>query len=200
MYKLILVRAYSLCIFIIEKVVHDSQRGWSLIDARIGYLVDISWWRLQMETFSALLVLCARNSPVTGEFPSQRPVTRSFGVFFDLHLNKRLSKQSWDWWFETPLWSLWRHCNAGLEWQYNNNHTGHKHPAHRKLSTDKHRFSDPLLRHQLISVLCWVTYPCPNSTAVPVKVIYHHWKSLLYLYDVELHGGHTKLYQSFQPI
>ena len=35
-------------------------------------------------------------SPVTGEFPAQRPVTRSFGVFFDLRLNKRLSKQSWD--------------------------------------------------------------------------------------------------------
>ena len=46
-----------------------------------------------------------------GEFPTQRPVTRSFDVFFDLHLNKRLSKQPWGWWFETPLWSLWRHCN-----------------------------------------------------------------------------------------
>ena len=34
-----------------------------------------------------------------GEFPAQRPVTRSFDVFFDLRLNKRLSKQSWDWWF-----------------------------------------------------------------------------------------------------
>ena len=31
----------------------------------------------QIETFSALLALCARNSPVTGEYPSQRPVTRS---------------------------------------------------------------------------------------------------------------------------
>ena len=46
-----------------------------------------------METFSALLAICAGNSPVTGEFPAQRPVTRSFGVFFDLRLNKRLSKQ-----------------------------------------------------------------------------------------------------------
>ena len=36
-----------------------------------------------------------------GEFPTQRPVTRSFGVFFDLDLNKRLSKQPWSWWFET---------------------------------------------------------------------------------------------------
>ena len=46
-----------------------------------------------------------------GEFPTQWPVTRSFDVFFDLRLNKRLSKQPWGWWFETPSWSLWRHCN-----------------------------------------------------------------------------------------
>ena len=65
-----------------------------------------------METFSALLVLCARNSPVIGEFPSQRPETRSFDAFFDLRLNKRLSKQSRSRWFETILRSLWRHCNV----------------------------------------------------------------------------------------
>ena len=46
-----------------------------------------------METSSALLAICAGKSPVTGEFPAQRPVTRSFDVFFDLHLNKRLSKK-----------------------------------------------------------------------------------------------------------
>ena len=49
-----------------------------------------------------------------GEFPAQRPVTRSSDVFFDLRLNKRLSKQPWGWWFETPSWSLWRQCNAFL--------------------------------------------------------------------------------------
>ena len=47
-----------------------------------------------------------------GEFPTQRPVTRSFDVFFDLRLNIRVSKQSWGWCFETPSWSLWRQCNA----------------------------------------------------------------------------------------
>ena len=47
-----------------------------------------------METFTALLALCAGNSPVTGEFPAQRPVTRSFDVFFDLRKNKQMSKQS----------------------------------------------------------------------------------------------------------
>ena len=47
-----------------------------------------------------------------GEFSTQRPVTRSFDVFFDLRLNKRFSKQPWGWWFETLSWSLWRHCNV----------------------------------------------------------------------------------------
>ena len=65
-----------------------------------------------METFSTLLAVCAGNSQVTGEFPSQRPVTRSFDVFFDLRLNKQLRKQSWGWWFQTPSHSLWHHCNA----------------------------------------------------------------------------------------
>ena len=57
------------------------------------------------------------TGPLCGEFtghrwiPSQRPVTRSFDVFFDLNLNKRLSKQSCGWWFETPSRPLWRHCN-----------------------------------------------------------------------------------------
>ena len=67
-----------------------------------------------METFSALLALCAGNSPAPGEIPPQRPVTWSFDVFFDLRLNKRLSKQSWGWWFETPSRSLWRHWNDEL--------------------------------------------------------------------------------------
>ena len=50
------------------------------------------------------------NPPVTGGFPSQRPVMRGFAVFFDL--DRRLSKQTSRRWFETPLHSLWRHCNA----------------------------------------------------------------------------------------
>ena len=61
---------------------------------------------------SALVALCAGNSPVTGELPSQRPVTQGFDVFFDVCLNIRLSKQSWGWWFETPSPSLWSHCNT----------------------------------------------------------------------------------------
>ena len=49
-----------------------------------------------MDTFSALLAICAGNSPVTGEFPMQRPVTRSFDVFFDVCL----SKQWWGWHYD----------------------------------------------------------------------------------------------------
>ena len=61
-----------------------------------------------METFYVLLALCAGISPVTGEFPAQRPVTRSFDVFFDLHLkNGWVSNRE-----AGDLSSLWRHCNA----------------------------------------------------------------------------------------
>ena len=81
------------------------------------WVSKISWWRHQMETFSALLAICAGNSPVPGEFPAQRPVTRSFDVLFDLRPNERLSKQWWSWWFETPSRPLWCHCNV-ISWHY----------------------------------------------------------------------------------
>ena len=74
----------------------------------------LSWWRHQMEIFSASLALCVGNSPVTGEFPAQLPLVRIFDVFSDLRLNKRFSKQSWGWWFETPVRSLWRHCKGKI--------------------------------------------------------------------------------------
>ena len=73
---------------------------------------QLSWWRHQMDTFSALLAICAGNSPVPGEFPTQMPVTRSFDAYFDLRPNKRLSKQSRSWWFEAPSRPLWRHRNV----------------------------------------------------------------------------------------
>ena len=80
----------------------------------LGMFAPTAWWRHQMETFSALLAICAGNSPVPGEFPSQRPVTRTFDVYFDLRLNKR----SWGWWFETLSSPLWRHTNGELIAQY----------------------------------------------------------------------------------
>ena len=85
-----------------------------------------AWWRHHMETYPALFAICAGNSPVPGKFPTQRPVTQSFDVFFDLYLNKRLRKQSWGWWFEMLSclqWRhngqcpLWRHCNGSGVYQ-----------------------------------------------------------------------------------
>ena len=73
--------------------------------------LGLPWWRHQMETFSAILAHCEGNPPVTGRFSSQRPVTRTFDVVFDLRQNKRLNKQSRRRWFETPSRSLWRYCN-----------------------------------------------------------------------------------------
>ena len=71
--------------------------------ARVGNNPVNAWWRHQIEIYSALLDFCEGNPPVTGGFPSQRPVTRSFNVFFDLRLNKWRSKQSRRRWFETSL-------------------------------------------------------------------------------------------------
>ena len=68
---------------------------------QLNWIVCNSWWRHQMKTVSALLVICVGNSTVTAEFPIQRPVTRCCDVFFDLRLNKRLSKQCRGWWLET---------------------------------------------------------------------------------------------------
>ena len=65
-----------------------------------------------METFPALLAICVGNSLVTGGFPAQRPVAQNFDVFFDLRLNKRLSKQSRGWLFETPSRPLWHPSNG----------------------------------------------------------------------------------------
>ena len=63
-----------------------------------------------------------RYCPLCGELTGHRwiPLTKAsdaeLWVFFDLRLNKRLNKQSWGWWFETPWRSLWRHCNGLTMW------------------------------------------------------------------------------------
>ena len=89
-------------------ILHISCLHGKIIDF---LLLEFWTWCHQMETFSAILAICAGNSLVTGEFPAQRPGTRSLDVFFDLRLNKRLSKQLQGWWFETLSCPLWRHCN-----------------------------------------------------------------------------------------
>ena len=68
------------------------------------------WWRHEMENIFRV------TGPLCGEFTGPGPPHKgqwrgAFNVFFDLGLNKRLSKQPRCWWFETPLWSLWRQCN-----------------------------------------------------------------------------------------
>ena len=83
---------------------HSQQQPWHYYDGCA--MMTSSNWNIFRVT-----------GPLCGEFTghrAQRPVTRSFDVFFDLRLNTRLSKQPWGWWFETPSWSLWHHCNAGI--------------------------------------------------------------------------------------
>ena len=94
------------------------------------------------------------------EFPAQRPVTRSFDVFFDLRLNEqRLSKQSWGWWFETPTRPLWRHSNA-----VGNHHadsTGAKHIDKSYLGIYKLRYSfwtNRLFEKRQGTVIRWFLY------------------------------------------
>ena len=131
--------------FLVQKVHHGAMmypvlsawKGCKIIKQFNGWWFEMSWcswdlmgwrhctwWRHQMEPFSALLAICAGNSPVPGKFPAQRPVTRSFDVLFDLRPNKRLSKQWWGWWFETPPSPLWCHCNewAGWGWGCSGSH------------------------------------------------------------------------------
>ena len=69
---------------------------------------------VRIETFKRQddVIKGSGNSSVPGEFPTKRPVTRSFDVFFDLRMNKRLSKQWWGWWFQTLSCPLWRHRNG----------------------------------------------------------------------------------------
>ena len=100
----------------------------------ISIVKHAPWWRHQMKTFSALLTICGK-SPVTGEFPAQRPMTRSFDVFFDLRLNKRLSngdlrhhRAHYDvtvmlsttlelWRYQIWHWNLYQYIvHAGDEW------------------------------------------------------------------------------------
>ena len=68
------------------------------------------WWLHQMETFSTLLDIFAGNSPVNS--PHKGQWRGAFDVFYDLCLNKQLSKQLWGWWFETLSPPLWCHCNV----------------------------------------------------------------------------------------
>ena len=91
---------------LMEMWAHNDLRKESLTPLLLRYMMASSNGKI----FSVTGPLCGELSPASGEFPSQRPVTGSFVVLFHLRPNKRLSKQSWGWWFETPLRSIWRHC------------------------------------------------------------------------------------------
>ena len=89
-----------------------------IISAKWGFCLGyyyfvLSWWRHHGNIFRITRHLWG-NSPIPGEFPAQRPVTRSFDLFFDLRPNKRLSKQSWSRWFDTPSRPSWRHRNDNM--------------------------------------------------------------------------------------
>ena len=83
---------------------------WSLRGKQVNWV--ITDWHLMMTSSNGTIFRV--TGPLCGEFPAKRPVARSFGVFFDLCVNKRLSKQSWCWWFETLSRSFWRHHNVIL--------------------------------------------------------------------------------------
>ena len=80
-----------------EKKIASSRRSCLLSAVSSNESITVySWWRHQMETFPRYWSFKgAGNSPATDEFPSQRPVMRSFDVLFDLGLNNRLGKHSW---------------------------------------------------------------------------------------------------------
>ena len=93
-------------------LLNDSCTGYIWIQKLLEISRNmLTRWRHQTETLSALLALCDGNPPVTGGFPSQRPLTRTFDVFVDLRLCKRLSKRPRHRWFKTPSHSLWRQRN-----------------------------------------------------------------------------------------
>ena len=95
---------------ILNEVLHRALPLWE--DKPVDYMMTSSNGNI----FRVTGLLCGEFTG-PGEFPAHRPVTRSFDVFFDLRLNKRLIKQPWGWWFETPSWSLWRQCNIQTNWR-----------------------------------------------------------------------------------
>ena len=96
----------------IEQVQVNSSELYILRRLSNNSILLVYFHAWKMIKFPSVLILtkmiCAMMTSSNGN--TQRPVTRSFGVFFDLCLNKQLGKQSWGWWFETPSRPFWRHC------------------------------------------------------------------------------------------
>ena len=102
-----------------------------------------------------------------GEFTGlrHRPVTRSFDIFFDLRLNKRLSKQPWGWWFETLSCPLWRQCN-------DYHHSSHCKSAVTKVRRNYQKSNDYTLNHTLQSILQGL-FECVPAFVIE-NLINHH--------------------------
>ena len=96
-----------------------------------------------------------------GNSPQKKPVTQSFDVFFDLRLNKRLSNQSWGWWFKTPSHPLWRHCNESTAAVYRAHH-----PIQQAIIWDNALIS-PCMRHQ--NQGCWIEPVCLSIKAFSIQ-------------------------------
>ena len=123
----------------IQSILMIKQHLWTCFTWHISYWslwLEVPAMPIALLSLKALIRLDCQPSTVTERRPPvsimhddvikwkhfprnwpfvQRPVTRSFDVFFDLRLNKRLSKQPWGWWFETLSWSLWRQCNGVIK-------------------------------------------------------------------------------------
>ena len=131
-------------------------------------------------TFSALLAICTGISPVPGDFPAQRPVTRSFDVFFDLSLNKRLSKQSGGWWFETLWRPLWRHRNVP---RLNSNEGFSKPPLNGWLTILHNKICMQSISHVITSVVSAKSFQIRQTYCYPngywLIYVIQHYKSIL---------------------
>ena len=118
----------------------------------LSELVVVSRWRHQMKTFSALLALCEGNLPVNGEFPSQRPVTRSFDDFFDMRglntgwankrdaVDLRRHRNHYDVMIFYP--ASWARGWPGSEWRRSQRHNWQR------------RFAARVLRHRRLRWKC----------------------------------------------
>ena len=96
-----------------SKLGNALKSGWSRRDFTQFWVITLRHHMMTSSNRNIFRVtgpLCGEFTG-PGEFPAQRPVTRNFDVFFDLRLNKRLSKQPRGWWFDALSWSLWRHRN-----------------------------------------------------------------------------------------
>ena len=82
----------------------------------ISFLVHIPFYLTMITSSNGMFFRV--TGPLCGEFTGHRWITLTkasdaeFDVFFDMCLNKQLSKQSGRRWFETPLRSLWHRCSV----------------------------------------------------------------------------------------